>query len=60
MLESQGKSAAEIAEALRANAATATPMAQAMSGFLGTLITGILVSAIIAIWVRAKGTPARA
>jgi fructose-specific phosphotransferase system IIC component len=32
-------------------------MAQAMSGFLGTLVTGILASAVIAIFVRAKPAP---
>src|SRR5262245_14710009 len=51
----QGKSEAEVAEALRVNAANTTPMAQAMNGFIGTLITGIVGSAIIAIFVRAKG-----
>jgi hypothetical protein len=50
----QGKSEAEVAEALRVNAASATPMAQAMSGFIGTLITGILASAVIGIFVRSK------
>lgn len=29
-----------------------TPMSQAMGGFLGTLITGILASSVIALWVR--------
>lgn len=53
-LQSQGKSEVEIAEALRANAASTTPMAQAMSGFVGTLITGIVASAVIAIFVRAR------
>ena len=32
--------------------ASATPMAQAMSGFMGTLVTGIIASAIIGIFVR--------
>jgi hypothetical protein len=35
-------------------ATQSTPMGQALSGFIGTLVTGILVSAIVAIWVRAK------
>jgi Protein of unknown function (DUF4199) len=56
MLQQQGKTEGEIAEAIQANAAANTPMAQAMAGFIGTLITGILASAIIAIWVRAKPT----
>ena len=53
-LQAQGRSEADIAEALRANAASTTPMAQAMSGFIGTLITGIVASAVIAIFVRAR------
>jgi TM2 domain-containing membrane protein YozV len=53
-LQGQGKSDAEIAAAIQANAASATPMAQAMSGFLGTLVTGIVGSAIIAIFVRRR------
>jgi hypothetical protein len=51
-LQQQGKTDAEIAAAVRASAASATPMAQAMSGFIGTLITGIVASAIIGIFVR--------
>jgi hypothetical protein len=54
ILQSQGKSAAEIEEAIRANAVASTPMGQAMAGFIGTLLTGILVSAVIAIFVRRK------
>jgi hypothetical protein len=54
MLQQQGKTEGEIAEAIQANAAANTPMAQAMAGFIGTLITGIIASAIIGIWVRAK------
>ena len=58
-LSSQGKSSAEIDEAVRASAVASTPMAQAMSGFIGTLVTGILASAVIAIWVRNKEQHAR-
>jgi hypothetical protein len=54
MLVAQGKSSAEIEEAIAASKVTATPMANAMAGFVGTLITGILASAVIAIWIRAK------
>lgn len=53
-LQQQGKSEAQIAETLRANAASATPMAQAMSGFIGTLITGIVASAAIGLFVRTR------
>lgn len=51
-LQQQGKTDAEIAAAVQASAASATPMAQAMSGFIGTLVTGIVASAIIALFVR--------
>ena len=53
LLAAQGKSPGEIDTEVRAMAAMATPMAQAMSGFIGTLVTGILASAVIAIRVRA-------
>ena len=53
-LAKQGKSDAEIAAAVQGRAASWTPMAQAMSGFIGTLITGIVSSAIIAAFVRGK------
>jgi hypothetical protein len=55
-LQQQGKSDAEIAAAVQANAASWTPMAQAMSGFLGTLVTGIVSSAVIGYFVRKRGT----
>ena len=51
-LRSQGKTEAEIAAAIQASAASATPMAQAMNGFIGTLVTGIVASAIIALFIR--------
>jgi len=54
ILQQQGKSEAEIATLLQNEMAGQTPMAQAMAGFLGTLVTGIVASAIIAIWVRAS------
>ncbi len=31
-----------------------TPLANSVSGFLGTVITGLVVSAIAAIWIRSK------
>jgi hypothetical protein len=43
----------EAMERMRADDPSTTPMAQALGGFMGTLITGILVSALIAIRVRA-------
>lgn len=54
-LQKQGKTDSEIAAAIQASAASATPMAQAMSGFVGTLVTGIVASAIIGIFVRHRG-----
>jgi hypothetical protein len=57
-LQQRGSSEAEIAAAIQANAASSTPMASAMSGFIGTLFTGIVASAVIAFFVRAKPSPA--
>jgi hypothetical protein len=37
-----------------------TPMGEALSGFMGTLVTGIVASAIIAIFVRDRSRPAGA
>lgn len=52
IMQSQGKSAAEIEQVVRDNASSTTPMGQAMASFVGTLVTGIVASAVIAIWVR--------
>jgi hypothetical protein len=57
-LQQQGRTESEITAAIQANAASATPMAQAESGFVGTLVTGILASAVIAIFVRRRGPAA--
>jgi hypothetical protein len=54
----EGKSEAEIAEVIAAAAPMQTPMANAMSGFFGTFVTGVVVSAVAALWIRAR--PARA
>jgi uncharacterized protein DUF4199 len=54
MLQQQGKSEAEIAILVQNEMSGQTPMSQAMAGFLGTLITGIVASAVIALWVRSK------
>jgi hypothetical protein len=55
-LQERGMSEADIAAALQANAASATPMAQAESGFIGTLVTGILASALIALFIPGRRT----
>jgi hypothetical protein len=55
MLQAAGKSEAEINAAIAAAAGMQTPMGNAMAGFFGTFVTGVVASAIIGIWVRAKG-----
>jgi hypothetical protein len=59
-LQQQGRSEADIAATLQANAAAATPMGQAMSGFSGTLITGIIASAVIGLFMRSRPERPRA
>jgi hypothetical protein len=54
LLQQQGKSEAEIASEITAWSAGQTSMAQAMNGFIGTFVTGVMVSAVVAIWVRAR------
>ena len=54
MLQQQGLPDSEVARQVRENMAATTPMGQAMQGFLGTLVTGIVVSAVLAIWIRAR------
>lgn len=60
MLASRGMTQGQIDADIAANAVAATPMANAMLGFIMTLITGILASAIIGIFVRAKSPAAPA
>ena len=55
MLAAGGKSPSEVDADMQASAAMRTPMAQAMTGFVGTLLTGIIASAVIAIWVKGSG-----
>jgi hypothetical protein len=54
MLQSEGRTAAEIDQIVGAGSGMNTPMGQAIGGFLGTLVTGILASAVIAVFVRRK------
>ncbi|MEX2662914.1 MAG: DUF4199 domain-containing protein [Vicinamibacterales bacterium] len=54
MLRQQGKTEAEIASEVATWSSGQTPMQQAMNGFIGTFVTGVVVSAVIAIWVRAR------
>jgi hypothetical protein len=60
MLQAQGQTPEQIDAAIEAGRTSATPMANAMSGFIGTLVTGILASAIIALFVRAMPATAKA
>jgi len=54
MLRAAGRAEAEIQQVMEMSAKTSTPMMQAIFGFLGTLVTGIVVSTIIGAFVRAK------
>ncbi len=60
MLQAQGQTPEQIEAAIEAGKTSATPMANAMSGFLGTLVTGILASAVIALFLRGKAASAKA
>ena len=55
MMQQQGKSESEITAAIDAAAPMQTPIANALAGFIGTFVTGVVASAIIAIWIRARG-----
>jgi hypothetical protein len=54
MLKQAGQSDAEIKAALDAGAATATPFYQALFGFIGTVVTGVVVSAVAGAFLRKK------
>ncbi|MBK8259397.1 MAG: DUF4199 domain-containing protein [Polyangiaceae bacterium] len=54
MLRAQGLPADKIAEALEEAKKSQTPMISALSGAIGTLVTGLVASAVIAIFVRTK------
>jgi len=54
-LQQQGRSESEITAAIQGTAASRTPMAQAENGLVGTFLTGIVASAVIAIFVRRRG-----
>jgi len=54
MLRAAGHGEAAIRQMMEMNAKTSTPMVQAMLGFVGTMVTGIVVSAIIGAFYRAK------
>ena len=50
----QGLSEQEIEDALAMTAFTRTPLAQALFGLIGTLVTGLIISLITAAFVRNK------
>jgi len=54
MMRSAGRSEAEIQQTMAMVAKTSTPAMQAIFGFFGCLITGVVVSAIIGAFIRAK------
>jgi hypothetical protein len=54
-LQQQGRSESEITAAIQGTAASRTPMAQAENGLVGTFLTGIVASAVIALFVRRRG-----
>ena len=51
----QGQSEDQINAAIAVAAPWQTPLMSSLAGFIGTVTTGIVVSAVIAIWVRARG-----
>jgi hypothetical protein len=58
MLKSSGRSEAEIAAELEAEARMSTPFVSAISGFIGTVVTGFLASMVIAVFARKKTSAA--
>ena len=59
MMQAQGKTEAEIAQAMSDASAWQTPIMNALAGFLGTFMTGVLASAIIGAFIRRRpGVPA--
>jgi len=58
MLRAAGRSEADIAAELQAMAGAQTPFIQAFRGLVGTAGTGLVVSMVIAIFFRARPTPA--
>ena len=54
MLMEQGKSAEELRTTMEMAAKTNTPVASAVSGFIGTIVTGLVASLVIGAFVRSK------
>ena len=53
-----GKSEQDVAAAVAAARPMQTPIANAFAGFMGTVFTGIVASAVIGFWIRARGVRA--
>lgn len=54
LLRQEGKTEAEITALISEWSKGQTPILQAVYGFIGTFVTGVVVSAVLAIWVRAR------
>jgi hypothetical protein len=57
MLRKAGRSEVEIQTAIGLAAEGATPLAQAIAGVIGTVLTGIFASSMIAVFHRRRGGP---
>ncbi len=57
LFRSQGMSEIDIQARLDMMAASQTPSMQAFLGFIGTTVTGVIVSLILAIFIRSKSQP---
>ena len=55
-LRRQGQTETEIQQALDAAAPLQTPFRNALIGLAGTLVRGVMASAVIAVWVRARSS----
>jgi hypothetical protein len=54
LMQAEGKTEAEITQAISAVSPQQTPVSYALSGFLGTFMTGVIASAIIAAFIRQR------
>ena len=54
ILQKEGKSEAEITALVSEWSKGQSPILQALYGFIGTFVTGVVVSAVLGIWVRAR------
>ncbi len=54
ILQQEGKTEAEIATLISEWSTGQSPIQQALYGFIGTFVTGVVVSAVLAIWVRVR------